>query len=1075
MKNIIHIFMISLIMIPMGFSLQVIQAPYASAQTASKSFQQLNSYIGNTDATISNQYIEWNQNGVTDKTGELKAYVKEEEGKTPYEKRALLKFRDLDLPQGAIVTSANLTLVVTDWESGYNNTPQTILKGYYLKNSWSISSPDLGWIHRDDLGAVWDAPGALGTNDIIAGKSFTLTGFDSSGDQIRNVELDPAIVQTWVDDINANQGIIIVNNSPSGHAPVTIHSSEDSDIALRPKLTINYTLNQSAVTTSEDQISPEVKLTSPVSGTVYPVPSTILLSANATDDGSISKVEFYAGLEKLGEDATAPYQFEWTVTQPGVYPFTAKAIDNNGLSTTSDGVSIIVNSEIEKSPAEQKPDIQEPQTGNLPPVVTLTAPANNSEYTAPANFIISANASDPDGNIARVDFYRGTTKIYEDSQYPYEFLWSNVGANTYDISAVAVDDKGDMTGSDPVHLVVKPKSGIPYIAITSPSNESRFNAPADIVINAQAANSVELARVDFYRGTTKIGEDTTAPYSYNWQNVGAGEYHISAVAVDNQGEMTGSQAVHLFVDSGNQAPSVSITSPVNDAEYTAPADISISANASDPDGSISRVDFYRGTTKIGEDTTAPYSYNWQNVGAGEYHISAVAVDNQGEMTGSQAVHVTVNQQSTTPPKPPASSSEFGVDMAVCNSSQVPVNAKYVSLSGNDSNDGSIAHPFRTVLAAVNSAQDGDTIVLRQGTYVEPSEIRIRVPNVTITSYPGEWAVIDRTADQDNAGIYFYVGSDGGSLKCVEVKGGFYAVSTETMWDWGEADRSGASNILIENTKLHDSFRDVVKIKPQSDDITIRHNEIYNSSQGQMTGDCNAEGIDNVNGDRNIISYNYIHNTCSNGVYLKGGATDGIVEYNYIENTGGAGVILGFDTSPEYFDLTANPDYYENINGIARHNLIRNTGWAGIALYASKDAQVYNNTIINSASIYHSPIYFGVTFQDWEPQAGRPANINPNIHNNIVVQNTVTRAPLVGIRFANELGGLSGLNGSLAINNNCYYQSSVAASFEDGRSDWTGGFADWQSHINGDSGSLVTNPMFDAKYKPTNPACSGMGY
>ncbi|MBU2567032.1 right-handed parallel beta-helix repeat-containing protein, partial [Patescibacteria group bacterium] len=562
-----------------------------------------------------------------------------------------------------------------------------------------------------------------------------------------------------------------------------------------------------------------------------------------------------------------------------------------------------------------------------------------------------------------------------------------------------------------------------------------------------------------------------------WQNVGAGEYHISAVAIDNQGEMTGSEAVHLFVESANQAPMVLITSPLDDAEYTSPASIMINAQATDLDGTISRVDFYRGTQKIGEDTTAPYSYDWQNVGAGEYHISAVAIDNQGEMTGSEAIHVVVNQPTAPTPEPPqpSSNSGAGVDMAMCQSFQIPANAKYVALSGNDSNDGSMAHPYGTVRAAVADAVAGDTIVLRQGTYNEPQEIRIRVPNITITSYPGEWAVIDRSSDQEDAGVYFYVGSDGGSLKCVEVKGGFYAVSTETQWDWGEADRSGASNILIENTKLHDSFRDVVKIKPQSDDVIIRHNEIYNSSQGQMNGDCNAEGIDNVNGDRNIVSYNYIHNTCSNGIYLKGGATDGIVEHNFIENTGGAGIILGFDTSPEYFDLATNPNYYENISGIARYNLIKNTGWAGIALYASKDAQVYNNTIVNSASIYHSPIYFGVTFQDWEPEAGRPANINPNIHDNIVFQGTITRAPLVGIRYADELGGLSGLSGNPTMKNNCYYQSGTSANFEDGRSDWSGGFTAWQNHISGDSGSLIADPMFDAHYKPTNSQCIGKGY
>ncbi len=447
------------------------------------------------------------------------------------------------------------------------------------------------------------------------------------------------------------------------------------------------------------------------------------------------------------------------------------------------------------------------------------------------------------------------------------------------------------------------------------------------------------------------------------------------------------------------------------------------------------------------------------------------------MTGSQAVHLKVNAATTPPPSPEPSTGPvtYGVNLTACNSATVPANAVYVSISGNDSTaNGSQSLPYRTIRTAVNNAVAGATIVIRGGTYVEPQEIRVRVPNVTIRSYPGEWAVIDRSADTENVGMYFYVGSNGGKLQCLEVKGGFYAVSTETQWDWGQSDRSGVSDLLIENTKLHDSFRDVVKIKPNSDRITIRHNEIYNSNQGQ-TGECNAEGIDNVNGDNMLVQYNHIHHTCSTGVYMKGGATDGIVEYNLIENTGAAGIILGFDTSPEFFDLTVNPDYYENIRGIARYNLVRNTGWGGIALYASKDGQVYNNTLIDTARTYHSPIYYGITFQDWDSTAKRPANINPTVRDNIVVQNTITRATLVGIRYANELGGLSALSGGTNMNNNCYYQATRSATFEDGRTGWSGNFTQWQSHINGESGSVETNPNLDGNYKPTAQACVNKGH
>ncbi len=427
---------------------------------------------------------------------------------------------------------------------------------------------------------------------------------------------------------------------------------------------------------------------------------------------------------------------------------------------------------------------------------------------------------------------------------------------------------------------------------------------------------------------------------------------------------------------------------------------------------------------------------------------------------------------------PGGSAVVGVRMDVCSQGVISGATRFVSPTGDDgSADGTMARPYKSVHAAAQNVQANETIVLRQGVYQEIAEIRIRVPGVTLRSHPGEWAVIDRSSETgQRSGVNFYVGSDGGSLQCVEVKGGFYAVSMETKWDWGDpSDRFGVSNILIENTRLHGTQADVVKIKPNCDDITIRHNEIFHSGVTQDPARCNAEGIDNVNGDRTLVANNHIHDICSTGVYLKGGATDGVIESNLIERTGAAGILLGFDTSPEFFDLTVNPEYYENIRGVARYNLVRETGWAGIGFYASRDAQAFNNTIVSAASQYHSPIYFGITFQDWEDYAGRPANLGPRAFRNIVVQPAALNAPLVSIRHSNELGGLSGLTGNPDMSENCYFQGGGAARFQDGRSGWSGNFVQWRAHINGEAGSLEVDPQLDADFKPRNPVCAGWGH
>ena len=92
----------------------------------------------------------------------------------------------------------------------------------------------------------------------------------------------------------------------------------------------------------------------------------------------------------------------------------------------------------------------------------------------------------------------------------------------------------------------------------------------------------------------------------------------------------------------NAPPTVSITAPSSGATYTTPASITITANASDSDGTVSKVEFYQGATKLGEDTGAPYSYTWSAVGAGSYSLTAKATDNGGATSTSGAVSVTVN-------------------------------------------------------------------------------------------------------------------------------------------------------------------------------------------------------------------------------------------------------------------------------------------------------------------------------------------------------------------------------------------------------------------------------------------------
>ncbi len=92
----------------------------------------------------------------------------------------------------------------------------------------------------------------------------------------------------------------------------------------------------------------------------------------------------------------------------------------------------------------------------------------------------------------------------------------------------------------------------------------------------------------------------------------------------------------------NQPPTVSLTSPVNGATFNAPAAITLNATAADSDGSVSKVEFFRGTTLLGTATTSPYSLPLSNAAAGTYQFTARATDNKGAVTTSSPITVTVN-------------------------------------------------------------------------------------------------------------------------------------------------------------------------------------------------------------------------------------------------------------------------------------------------------------------------------------------------------------------------------------------------------------------------------------------------
>ena len=279
--------------------------------------------------------------------------------------------------------------------------------------------------------------------------------------------------------------------------------------------------------------------------------------------------------------------------------------------------------------------------GTTPPIVSLTAPANNATYIAPAAHIrLIAAASDKDGTISKVEFYNGTALLHTETVAPYGFIWRNVQVCNYTLTAKATDNSGLVTASADVHISVVPNKA-PAVSIIKPFNNQTFPGPATIHLEAAASDTDgRITKVEFYNGATLLRTELKPPYTFAWKNVTPGNYTITAKATDNWGAITASAAVNVLVVP-NKAPIVSITSPAHRQNFTAPATIPIMASAEDTDGRIVKVAFYDGSVLLRTERKLPYTYHWQNLPPGIYYITAVATDNYGLSTASAPVIVTV--------------------------------------------------------------------------------------------------------------------------------------------------------------------------------------------------------------------------------------------------------------------------------------------------------------------------------------------------------------------------------------------------------------------------------------------------
>jgi gliding motility-associated-like protein len=226
---------------------------------------------------------------------------------------------------------------------------------------------------------------------------------------------------------------------------------------------------------------------------VFTAGEAITLRATASDvNGTISRVEFFDGTTKLGEDLTSPYTLVWNNASVGNHLITARATDNSG-STASDEIQIFVNARNENPTAHAGEDVQ------------ISLPVR--DYT------INGTASDADGVITNYlwTLVSGPEDITFTQDTFGKLVITTSVAGTY-VFELTVTDNGNNTGSDQITITVTP-------SLLSLEQIPRYFSPNNDGINdVWEWPSIELYEnallLIFNRFGQKIFE--TMAYQNNW-------------------------------------------------------------------------------------------------------------------------------------------------------------------------------------------------------------------------------------------------------------------------------------------------------------------------------------------------------------------------------------------------------------------------------------------------------------------------------------------------------------------------------------------------------------------------------
>ena len=356
---------------------------------------------------------------------------------------------------------------------------------------------------------------------------------------------------------------------------------------------------------------------------VATVPSIVTLTVDASDpDGIVQRVEYYAGAEKIGETIVAPHTMNYPLTVAGTYTFRAVAWDNlNAVGTTAQ-INVVAGT----------------VATNVPPKITISA--SPTSLTGPGQITLTANVSDDDGTVTKVTYFENGVKLADVTAAPWQYTYNATTLKLYKFSATAIDDKGAATSTPQLAVNVGSTAVNTSPKVTISVNPSTQAAPGPLTITATPTDTDgTIAKVSFYVNNSKIIDVTAPPYQANYTTTGNAIYKFYAIATDDKNATGQSADFNVSVgQTTNIAPKITLSIPQTQISF--PGTATMTATATDDDGTIARVSFYQNGTKRADVTTPPYTFNYTTTVPGIYKFKAIAVDNKNAQTSTAEIDVT---------------------------------------------------------------------------------------------------------------------------------------------------------------------------------------------------------------------------------------------------------------------------------------------------------------------------------------------------------------------------------------------------------------------------------------------------